>query len=435
MKTRRARFHLVFWVGALAFLGLVGWGVSSLEHTPEWGRQLIAIGVVGASLSALITRLNADIQLTLLICVVAAGLGAQGVNLWLMSQPLHIERHDDAKLAARKGVPGFDFRTPLQVVRDLRASGVPAQPSVYGHLALPITGGDGLLPLGGISTATTVLCNESGSYAIYSSDEMGFNNPRMPPKADLVVIGDSFAQGACVPQGQDIAGQFRQKGYAAVNLGLSGSSTLLELATLTEYGLPLSPKTVVWLYFEGNDDHELTNELAHPGLRRYLEDGYSQGLRQKQPEINAFWEKYLVRVGLQDNAEFLPKNRNYLRDVLTFYYVRERLGLQREAKVDLGAVLETILRTAQRRLGSNRQIIFVYVPAWETFSLQLPSHREATLAAVKKIGLPVIDGETVLRDTGDPLAFYPLRQHGHLTAEGYARLAEVILPFLAPPAD
>jgi hypothetical protein len=34
------------------------------------------------------------------------------------------------------------------------------------------------LPLGGISNRPTVLCNETGQYTIFDSDERGFPNPK-----------------------------------------------------------------------------------------------------------------------------------------------------------------------------------------------------------------------------------------------------------------
>ena len=42
--------------------------------------------------------------------------------------------------------------------------------------------------------------NESGYYSIYKSDRYGFNNPDYvwdKNEIDLVIIGDSFAHGAC----------------------------------------------------------------------------------------------------------------------------------------------------------------------------------------------------------------------------------------------
>ena len=60
---------------------------------------------------------------------------------------------------------------------------------------------DDLLPLGGVSNALTVLCNESGQYVTYESDEHGFRNPRgiwSSARADLAIVGQSFTQGyAC----------------------------------------------------------------------------------------------------------------------------------------------------------------------------------------------------------------------------------------------
>ena len=83
----------------------------------------------------------------------------------------------------------FDTRSKLQVINDLKTTGIHAVPSIVPLVLLTrrpdatrksaITR-DGLetLPHGGISNRVTVHCNEAGKYVIYESDEHGFHNPK-----------------------------------------------------------------------------------------------------------------------------------------------------------------------------------------------------------------------------------------------------------------
>ena len=45
--------------------------------------------------------------------------------------------------------------------------------------------------------------------------------------------------------------------------------------TVVVHGARLRPRTVVWVYFEGNDLADLVRELAVPGLREALDDDRS----------------------------------------------------------------------------------------------------------------------------------------------------------------
>src|SRR5690606_31428138 len=86
-----------------------------------------------------------------------------------------------------------------------------------------------VVALGGISNRTTVLCNESGEWIAYSSDEHGFHNPAgiwSRSNIEVAVIGDSFAQGVCVPSPQNAVALIRNRYPATVNLGMLGHGPL-----------------------------------------------------------------------------------------------------------------------------------------------------------------------------------------------------------------
>ena len=109
--------------------------------------------------------------------------------------------------------PAWDQRTRLEVMATRRAQGAEPWPPGNPELFIASDGlpdaGDPLYPLAGVPGAEIIYCNDSGAWHSYVSDEHGFNNPRglhAAGRAKVLVIGDSFAHGNCVPPGEDVAG-------------------------------------------------------------------------------------------------------------------------------------------------------------------------------------------------------------------------------------
>ncbi len=194
----------------------------------------------------------------------------------------------------------YDKRTKMEVIDDLRDSGVDAYPSVALEYLIGsngLTSNKGrIYPLGGISNKTTVYCNEGGFWSIYESDEYGFNNSKglyKENKVDIVLIGDSLTEGACVQPANSISAVLRKLDFSAISFGKGGIGSLIKLATLKEYAEPLKPKIVLWTYFI-NDLNDLDRENKSSLLRKYLnEDDYSQNLISRQEEIDGLLKNYI----------------------------------------------------------------------------------------------------------------------------------------------
>jgi hypothetical protein len=85
-------------------------------------------------------------------------------------------------------------------------------------------------------------------------DKRGFRNQTDLPKYDIVAIGDSFTEGSGVSDDQAWPVVLVQKsGYTVYNLGMSGGNPLTYLETFKRYAVPLLPKTVICMLYEGND--------------------------------------------------------------------------------------------------------------------------------------------------------------------------------------
>jgi len=88
----------------------------------------------------------------------------------------------------------------------------------------------------------------------YQYDQYGFRNESDLETLDIVVIGDSMIEGWNVSAADLMTAQLAKQMHRSVaNLGQSWYGPQQELEVLQRYGLTLHPKTVVWVFFEGND--------------------------------------------------------------------------------------------------------------------------------------------------------------------------------------
>jgi lysophospholipase L1-like esterase len=373
------------------------------------------------------------------------------------------------RLASEFHVP-IDSRDRLEVVTELRSKGVDAVPSVIPRHQLRYRkngGGDAapsasprILPLGGISNKVTVLCNENGQYVTYESDEHGFRNPKglwESGRIDIVALGDSFTQGYCVSADKYFVDIVRQHYPATLNLGMAGKGALLMLAALREYAAPLRPRLVLWTYFEGNDLLDLQDEQQSEFLRRYLDEGFSQNLLDRQAEADRALRSFVDK----EMARAIAQRRERKRagsvvgeslQVMKLPVLRSRLGLlqstsaeeQADASVLKGTEVDLFREILSRARASVQSwdgtLYFVYLPNWTRYDKRLhgaptlraaESQRDNVLKAVGELGIPIIDVLPVFDAHRDPMSLFPFGAPGHYTEEGHRLVADEVLKAIA----
>jgi hypothetical protein len=362
----------------------------------------------------------------------------------------------EAAIPGRAPAPkeGFDTRSKIEVIRDLRARGVEAYPALPGSYCFRFfpegirTGQGVLYPFTGISRVMTVQGNELGQYLVFMSDEHGFNNPPglyRPGDVDVVVLGDSFVRGEHVPPESNAVARVRAAFPKTIGLGSNAIGPWSMLGLLREYGAPLRSRAVVWCYYEGNDLLDVQDEgLSY--LTNYIQAAYAQGLFDRQAEIDGAVRPLLearlaaapahggeaAEEGVaKDGSEAAPMS---LARIATLSRIREILGLARGAHIDAAiADYERVLAEASRRVeGWGGTLVFVYLPQWSSFTpLQrsrflFENYRGEILAAAKRQGLEIVDVGDAFRRTGDPLGLFPFRRPGHYNCEGYRIMGEAI---------
>ncbi len=358
--------------------------------------------------------------------------------------------------AAQEWGVEFDRRTKLEVVTDLRKKGVDAYPSIPAQELLKAHAvGAGLLPLGGISNKVTVLCNESGDYTIYESDEHGFHNPKgiWTARVDIAALGDSNVQGQCVASENNFVALIRNRYPGTLNLGVGGHGPLMMLATMKEYLRFVKPGVVLWFHYEGNDLLDLRRERSDSSLMRYLTDGFAQGLLKRQTEIDHLLTQYVeseMRRGefskmLEELSEEVWPPERLLENVagaVKLRHVRRALGLiDGRVRTDAQSGYRTGDYTGEVRdlfpqvmsqvkaVASEwgGKLYFVYLPEWSTKPEIVRDDKQQVLSVVRNLGIPIIDVQRAFRTHDDPKSLFPFRMVGHYNEAGYRLVADEVL--------
>jgi hypothetical protein len=360
-------------------------------------------------------------------------------------------------LAYQKFGARFDTRTRLEVVTDLRNRGIDAVPAVFpsalwdyqrdGNVqsAISINSSE-VLPLGGIAKKLTVMCNESGEWITLRSDEHGFNNPEAVWQSrdiSIAAVGDSFAFGACVPSDKNFVALIRRSYPATLSLGINGAGPLVELAAMKEFLPFFKPKVTLWFYLELNDQSDLNQEKRSGLLMRYLKDNFSQGLITRQSEIDQALIKYVDTKRKLAQANTAQEYLNYGVNILKLSTVRTKLGLvygTSNLEASFGSdelqirLFREILQNAHAFINTwEGKLYFVYLPAWQRYASprSASDNREAILALVRGLEIPVIDIHQAFQAHGDPLRLFPFRQLGHYNEEGHRLVAETVLRYFS----
>lgn len=337
----------------------------------------------------------------------------------------------------------FDRRSRIQVIQDLRSSGLDAYPNYVPrtHLGSGLTMGKRVVfPFGGVRNVPTVYCNELGEYLIYRSDEFGFNNPPglWKQNIDVALIGDSFTVGACVSPDKSVASLIRNYYPNTLNLGGSGNGPLIELAVLREYLADKKPRIVLWFFFSGNDPGDLYSELEDKTLLLYLSDSrFTQKLRESASQVDAALIDFLDPL-LRTNSSPWADRRRILRSIITLATLREKmgfLGLKRNLESNMAAPFRRVLVEAQKSVsGWGGNLYLVYLPSYSSVKdgRSSKSHRIVT-EVTRDLNIPMLDMWPIFLAQPDPLGLFPFRRHGHYTGEGYRLVAENIIRVLIPP--
>ena len=459
---------IVFSIVAVA---LSGHRMASLSDAPEslqFYQLTLITGVIFAALFGFGLRLADSSKVNLSLLTLSITVPILGFETYLEFSSSSLQQIPIAK--QQMDVLG-DARTKTQVIDDFRSIGIDAYPNVSGSQFISTNGlptrlsEENIYPLGAIANKTTVYCNESGEWTIFESDEHGFNNPKglyLKNNIDIMLTGDSFAEGACVKPNESIAALLRASGLKVISLGKGGNGSLLQFASFREYVEPLQPKIVLWVHYANDLDDLILKGMQSSFLMNYLNDeNFSQNLISRQNEVDDLLRDYVDRkyrehkleiernnitreqereIGKEEDvsrgADNLTKGFTVLRltEIFKLTIIRGKLGLRPprpSPPAPADKILRKILKKASDIVSSwDGRLYLIYLHAFERYQTGREHDvyfRDFVLRTADELKIPIIDvHKEVFTRHEDPLSFFPGRMARHYNAEGYRLTAEAI---------
>lgn len=320
-----------------------------------------------------------------------------------------------------------------------------------------------LFSITSFSNTDTFYCNENNYWPTFKTDRHGFfnNDSNWDNKIiDFVFVGDSFTAGSCVFEGLNFFNVFSNfnKNNINLNLGVPGSSPLMEYIALREYIEPLVvPKNIVWVYYEGNDLNELQSSLElykETYLTKYLTDNnFTQNLSINNAKKDKYLREFLKKtINLHKKTDEmriinnLKYKYNYL-NFITLTKIRTSFNRYTPQNIDPNTMemfYKILEKTKKMSENLNSKLYFVYLPSIERYNFNFferlyyndkksNSHfnYNEILKIVKKLNIPLIDIKSnVFTNNKDPLSLFPYRKHHHYNMEGYKEVGSYIYNFI-----
>jgi len=386
-----------------------------------------------AVISATTFRLKGNCRLLAQLCFATAILGCYLAEGWLFFLNVSATVRSDP-------------RSKLEVISDLREDGRAAFP-LFGFRASPELdiAGSQIIPVSNVPNVLTVQCNESGEWVTYNSDRFGFrNNDAIWDKTGhiLYALGDSFTAGHCVPVGKSFV-ELIGAHQTTIGLGNGGNGPLSNLASYREYAVyrkPQAPRSVVWFHYANDLGLDIAYELMKPHLPKYLDAQFSQNLLAKAQAI-----RKALTSEIEGGPKFFHVQRNpetrmdLALSILKLSRLRFRLELTggggewTPPPIDKFSEALRLVRDDVRKGGGT--FLFVYLPSYT--DLTWPDHNknyitERGIAAVKKLGIKVLDLRPTFLKLDDPLSVFPGRRAIHYNEFGHALVATAVLRLLQP---
>jgi len=174
--------NTVFVLGILYSILLVVYAIYKIYNPSEpvspafYIISILSCGVFATLFGFGLKRLSNNLKVNLSILFFTIGITVYGFETYLEFS----KKTQREIIAKQMGVP-YDTRTKMEVLDDLRDSGVEAYPNIHPYVLLgDITTKNGLstrdgmiFPLSGISNKLMVQSNENGYWMMYTGDKYG----------------------------------------------------------------------------------------------------------------------------------------------------------------------------------------------------------------------------------------------------------------------
>ena len=308
---------------------------------------------------------------------------------------------------------------------------------------------DEKIPFRGPLNRPSLSQNEAGKREIIVNDKYGFKNRNeiYNNEIDIMILGDSFAEGLPFSNSDDIAGRIIAKSrYNAANFGVNGTGPFISLAITKEYASRIKPKNVFYLFYEGNDLRDMMYE-EKTFLKKYLNDDFSQNLFESNDSVSEFLEEYesifyeilpskiKSEKIINDNfiiekIPFKEKVKDFLElNTLKELLLKSSVFYKKKHNVDYKYFDEIILKMNKEIKKWDGNFYFVYLPSWTRYNNKYSVANYFQKSKIKKIvenkKIVFVDIDNYFKSKNvDNLDIFIFGIYGHYTKRGYELIAE-----------
>ncbi len=218
-------------------------------------------------------------------------------------------------------------------------------------------------------------------------DDRGYRNTKAVDKCDVLVLGDSFAEGSKVSDEHVWVRRLADRTGASIyNLGMSGYAPMHYYQSLERFGLALKPKVVLCLLYEGNDFRSRQRKSGwwskmNGGIKRYIKESpvlgafgtlmvTTAGRTNVHGEVAGVdvldWLPMTIPVGSSGHHyAFPPKQLRDLYETADHFAQGERWGVASEHLAAMHRLCD----------GIGARLVVVYAPTAAQVTLRLAGAR------------------------------------------------------------
>ena len=275
-----------------------------------------------------------------------------------------------------------------------------------------------------------VSCNEFGEWKKIKTDKLGLNNDKFIDRFDILLMGDSFAEGSCVNQSDEPAYLLNQNyNLKTYNIGISGNGPLLSLALAHEIKPLADFHTIVWFIFD-NDFYDLNLEIQSNFLKNYLDKDYEDSKYfQNINSVDNFQKKYI-----EDNLESFKKGFSLKESFFELKAVISRLNklIQQKNPEDTFVFQKEFFEKIFKKLiyiFPEKRIYVVYLPETTCFTYRsLECSKRFEELSRTSNNLSFLNFYEYLKNNNDEYKkMYALGQNrAHFSPLGYNKLVKFI---------
>jgi len=288
-----------------------------------------------------------------------------------------------------------------------------------------------LYPLGGFPNEYTLFCNETGKYVFYDSDRYGFRNKDnlWDKKIDAVLIGDSFAHGACV-ENSTSENLNALENFNLINLGYQGNGPLKMYGNLMEYGIDLKPKYILWMHNSFAAIKDLNYELESNILKRYLNKDFKQNLKNNQNELNNFL-RIVVKEKLNHDFDLkfshALKLYNTRRMIINLFNNKKNINTYEKEIENFKIIFNNTIEKSNE-IGS--EIIFIFISDIDALrEKDYSNYDKEILKYIDQKNIKKINISEIMKKNYKIEKLFPFEgkyHFGHFNEEGYRIISEEI---------